>query len=138
MKNLTSNTYARLTVLQRAPNAEGSRHAMWLCRCACGKEKAIAGRYLESGKTRSCGCLNRELVAARSTCAARANRIPNGTLVGDSLYKWGNGMPQTMGAICRKEKVNYLMVWRKAKVMGLRAAIYATRTHQLSKPTTTA
>jgi len=115
------------------PNAEGSRHAQWLCRCTCGNEKVVTGHNLLSLKTRSCGCLNRELVAARSTCAARANRIPQGAPVGDGLYKWGNGLPMTMGAICRKEKVNYLMVWRKAKVMGLRAAIYSTRSHQLSK-----
>jgi len=136
MKDLTHRLFHRLTVLSRAPNAEGSRHAMWLCQCTCGKEKVIAGRYLESGKTRSCGCLNRELVAARSTCAARSTRIPNGTPVGDNLYKWGNGMPQTMGAICRKEKVNHLMVWRKAKTIGLRAAVYATRTHQREKEPT--
>jgi len=42
-------------------------------------------------------------------------------------------MPMSMGAICRKEKVDYLMVWRKTKVMGLKDAVYATRRHQREK-----
>jgi hypothetical protein len=133
LNNLTSNTYTRLTVLERAANVEGSRHAYWRCKCSCGAEKVVLGHNLLAGKTRSCGCLNRELVGARSTCTARANRIPNGTPVGDNLYKWGNAMPMSMGAICRKEKVDYLMVWRKTKVMGLKDAVYATRRHQREK-----
>lgn len=31
-------------------------HAMWLCRCECGVEKAVAGKLLRAGKTVSCGC----------------------------------------------------------------------------------
>lgn len=127
-------TYGRLTVLQRAPNAPGSRHSQWLCICDCGTEKVIAGHNLRTGKTRSCGCLRNELTAQRSTCEARSNRLPQGAPIGDGTYKWGNALPQTMGAICRKEKVNYLMVWRKAKKIGLRAAIYETRSHQLKQP----
>ena len=31
--------------------------SMWLCRCDCGKEKAIRSDHLKSGATTSCGCL---------------------------------------------------------------------------------
>ena len=34
----------------------------WLCRCACGKEKEIHGKFLRAGRTRSCGCLKDELI----------------------------------------------------------------------------
>jgi len=130
---MQNQTFTRLTVLSRAENAPGSRHSRWLCRCSCGRETTVAGHNLRTGKTRSCGCLRSEATAARSTCAARAAKLPNGTLSGDGLYHWGHGMPKTLGAICRKEKVNYLMVWRKAKTMGVRSAVYAARTHQLEK-----
>ncbi len=40
---------------------------LWLCRCDCGVERIVAGNNLKSGNTKSCGCLNRQLVADRST-----------------------------------------------------------------------
>lgn len=33
-----------------------NRRTFWLCKCNCGKEKAIDGHHLTSGKQRSCGC----------------------------------------------------------------------------------
>jgi len=38
----------------------------WLCRCDCGVEKWICGQTLRLGTTKSCGCLNRELIGKRS------------------------------------------------------------------------
>ena len=29
----------------------------YICRCSCGKEKTIKGKYLKNGDTKSCGCL---------------------------------------------------------------------------------
>lgn len=34
-----------------------SRLSFFLCKCDCGKEKEIAGIFLRSGNTKSCGCL---------------------------------------------------------------------------------
>lgn len=53
--------FDRLTVISRAENTR-SRHIQWLCRCECGETKIIRGEALVSGRTRSCGCLHRELV----------------------------------------------------------------------------
>ena len=65
MKNLTGQTFGRLTVLGYAGNDQyGSAH--WHVRCAdgpfCvpGNEKAVRGSSLASGITKSCGCLSRE------------------------------------------------------------------------------
>lgn len=43
--------------------------AIFNCRCACGTEKKIFGKSLSAGDrgTKSCGCLARELAAARAT-----------------------------------------------------------------------
>ena len=49
-------------------------HVRWACTCDCGREKAVAASHLQSGATRSCGCLQRE-------AARRAN-----TTHGDSAY----------------------------------------------------
>lgn len=40
---------------------------LWLCRCDCGNEVTVRGKFLRSGHTQSCGCLMRELASERST-----------------------------------------------------------------------
>lgn len=63
--DLTGKHFGRLAVLRRAGQKGG--HAAWLCKCKCGAETIVAGRYLTSGKTQSCGCLHTELLVSRST-----------------------------------------------------------------------
>lgn len=45
-----------LTVLERMPNKEGVRAALWKCRCDCGKEIVTMGATLRKGDRKSCGC----------------------------------------------------------------------------------
>ncbi len=40
---------------------------VYLCRCLCGAEKAVPGTYLQSGNSKSCGCLQKELSKSRQT-----------------------------------------------------------------------
>lgn len=54
MINLAGQRFGYMDVL-RFSHTEKS-HAMWLCRCECGVEKAVAGKLLRAGKTVSCGC----------------------------------------------------------------------------------
>lgn len=57
-KDMTNFSNDTLTVLFRVENDRyGS--ARWKCRCFCGKEFVALGSYIRSGKTRSCGCLQR-------------------------------------------------------------------------------
>lgn len=53
---------ARLTILREAGRTRDGK-VLWLCKCFCGQQKAITGRALKSGRTRSCGCLMRETSA---------------------------------------------------------------------------
>ena len=64
--DLTGRTFGRITVISQAPKRKGVRGRIWNCRCSCGTEKQIPGRYLLGG-TMSCGCLNRESVSERNT-----------------------------------------------------------------------
>lgn len=61
--DMTGQTFGRLVVLSRAGTRK--RQAIWLCKCSCGNEHEVAGQYLKSGKSRSCGCLQREDASAR-------------------------------------------------------------------------
>ncbi|MBQ8616201.1 MAG: hypothetical protein IJ418_01690 [Clostridia bacterium] len=65
--DLFGKTFGRLTVLCLAPRPEYSTRtgAWWLCRCSCGRETVVYGEHLRTGSTRSCGCLRKELAAAR-------------------------------------------------------------------------
>ena len=41
--------------------------ALWLCQCDCGKESVVGSGQLRSGKTKSCGCYQREVVKKMMT-----------------------------------------------------------------------
>lgn len=60
IKNEMGNRYGRLIVIKQDGFKYG-RFASWKCKCNCGNIKSIAGQSLRSGKTNSCGCLNREI-----------------------------------------------------------------------------
>lgn len=60
---MTGKKVNMLTVLRRAPNnKEGD--AMWVCRCDCENIKIIKGSHIRSGKTKSCGCLQKKVAKA--------------------------------------------------------------------------
>ena len=57
-RDLTGQTFGRLTAIRRVKT--GTRAAVWRWRCACGNRKNIQGSSVTSGNTRSCGCLHSE------------------------------------------------------------------------------
>ena len=60
MLNITGKQFGRWTVLHRVGNdARGG--ATWRCRCQCGNERIIITAQLNSGKSKSCGCLKVEV-----------------------------------------------------------------------------
>ena len=66
--------FGRLVVIERVPSAYNPRY---LCRCDCGRQLEVFGGNLRSGNSRSCGCLQRELLSAQRTThgmSARDNR----------------------------------------------------------------
>lgn len=62
-KDLSGMRFGRLTVISRAENK--GRNPAWDCICDCGNNKVIANYSLTSGKTQSCGCLQKEVAAER-------------------------------------------------------------------------
>ena len=61
--------YGRLVVRsgpEPHPHPGGDVSFYWSCICDCGSVSNVSGRALGAGLTRSCGCLNRELAAARA------------------------------------------------------------------------
>lgn len=64
MNSHVGKRFGRWIVLEKS---ESDKHgkARYLCKCDCGNEKLVSGNNLVSGKTTSCGCLQKELASAR-------------------------------------------------------------------------
>ena len=58
--DLSGRTFGRLTVIDRLSNDRSGR-ARWRCKCRCGGFIVVGGRYLRDARSRSCGCLQREV-----------------------------------------------------------------------------
>lgn len=61
MIDLVGKKFGRLIVIQRMDNDKFG-NLRWLCQCDCGKEKIIRGSSFNNDHTRSCGCLNKEII----------------------------------------------------------------------------
>lgn len=65
--DLTDCRFGRLTVIEQDQHSVGGK-TKWLCLCECGATKSVHASDLRTGRTGSCGCLHRELLAkARTT-----------------------------------------------------------------------
>lgn len=73
--DLTGKRFGRLTVVRRI-SPVGSK-VRWLCRCDCGTMKDVTAYELTSGKTRSCGCLQKESRHLRKVPNGRGTRLYN-------------------------------------------------------------
>lgn len=51
LKDRTGIRYGHLVAIEYKGNSK------WLCQCDCGKQKIVYGGHLESGHTKSCGCI---------------------------------------------------------------------------------
>ena len=77
-RDLTGQRFGRLTVIKDNGKRGKDGTIMWLCKCDCGNTKNVRTSNLTSGKTKSCGCLKRELVSEQKT-----KLIPSGTVFGE-------------------------------------------------------
>lgn len=61
--DLVGQKFGRWTVLERAPNK--GKSVYWVCQCDCGTIKQVKAASLKSGRSQSCGCLQKDLLANR-------------------------------------------------------------------------
>ena len=57
----TGKKYGRLTALYRDNEKQGVH---WVCKCDCGRIVSVSSSSLQSGNTKSCGCLTKPYVSA--------------------------------------------------------------------------
>ena len=72
--DLTGRIFGRLTIVHRAGNM--GENAAWYCRCVCGQHRTIRAQSLlqKVKPTESCGCLRKEVGAARMAALRTSGR----------------------------------------------------------------
>ena len=58
--DLTGQQFERLKVIERVENSKNGK-SQWLCQCNCGKILIVIGNNLRLKRTKSCGCLWKEI-----------------------------------------------------------------------------
>lgn len=64
-RTLVGKRFGKLVVLKKAGihiSKGGQRSAEYECQCDCGRRKIVAGSALQSGATKSCGCMSSNLL----------------------------------------------------------------------------
>ena len=64
-KDLTGQRFGRLIVIMDTNKRTRCRKVIWLCRCDCGNLTEASGNHLICGRTKSCGCLQKEIASKR-------------------------------------------------------------------------
>src|SRR5271157_2797793 len=75
-ESMIGKTFDRWTVKQRRGSGI-HKQSLWLCVCQCGTEKEVSGNSLRSGKSRSCGCIQKGITSPRAI-----------SLVGKRFGRW--------------------------------------------------
>jgi hypothetical protein len=59
--DLTGLAFGKLRVLRRHSKNGNARQAKWECLCVCGNVRTVRSQNLTTGKTKSCGCLTKNI-----------------------------------------------------------------------------
>lgn len=73
-KNIAGLKFGKLTALY--PIRENGK-LFWLCKCDCGTDKKVRSDHLMQGKTKSCGCLSREILIKRNQSDNQKSIVKN-------------------------------------------------------------
>ncbi|AWP37755.1 hypothetical protein CYJ15_12575 [Heyndrickxia coagulans] len=83
--DITGQRFGRLVAIREVEPIGYARR--YLCKCDCGKEKIVRMNQLRTGKTKSCGCLNREVTSKKNTVNLTGKRFGKLTVTGRSNKK---------------------------------------------------
>lgn len=70
---LLNKKFGRLKVLGRE-GTDNHGKAVWLCLCDCGETAYVTSGDLNSGHTKSCGCLHKQVAKSSSTIHGHAGK----------------------------------------------------------------
>ena len=68
-KNFDGKTFGKLTIIcdsEDRCNPCGTKNRMIFCECECGEKVNVQLAHLKRGNTKSCGCLQKEIMSKRN------------------------------------------------------------------------
>lgn len=71
----TGNTHGRLTVRCRSDKRDKFGRVLWVADCSCGNTIHADGYQMRTGRTKSCGCLRRELHTTHGESRTRRRQM---------------------------------------------------------------
>lgn len=78
-RDLTGEVFGRWEVVRHHGSAPGiTGGAVWWCKCECGTERPVKATSLQTGRSRSCGCLHKEVVGAHARTRLRTVNTKHG------------------------------------------------------------
>lgn len=95
--NLTGQKFGRLTVFGRRM-CDKTKRNLWHCQCECGNTTLVSAYDLTSGKTKSCGCLRKDVTSARRKTHGMSN---------SRLYRIWNAMKERCQCPTNKQYKDY-------------------------------
>lgn len=110
--DLTNKKFGRLTALKNTNKKAKSGHYIWLCKCSCGNKIEIIEGSLTTGKTKSCGCLQKEAMRKNIRLASKANKEKNivdntNLILLKKIEACSNSGTKVRGVSWNKEKRKY-------------------------------
>ena len=81
--DLSGKQFGKLKVISLSVTDKKSKNKKWNCLCDCGNSCEAITASLNRGKTKSCGCLNKEI--------SKKKKLPNFTAIAnEALYRYKN------------------------------------------------
>ena len=102
--NLSGHIFGRVIVIEFS-HLDNRGNSYWLCKCSCGQSKVIRYSHLASGETKSCGCLNREMLVDRAIMMGKKN-ITHGKSKSKEFVIWASMIQRCTDSKCKAYK-NY-------------------------------
>ena len=88
VKDITGQRFGRLTVLEFEYTLDSA--ARWLCECDCGALVLVRSNHLQRGRTRSCGCFQKECITGLGRDSATHHDCPRGKSRPPLYNSWAN------------------------------------------------
>lgn len=106
---MIGKNFGRLIVVSELETRSKHGFRIYSCICACGKVKEISGHSLRAGKTKSCGCLQKELRVKHG----KANRGPAGDVTLNCLETAMRRSAKHRGIVCSLTKEQFRQIITK-------------------------
>lgn len=117
--NLLGKRFGKLVVIARAESSK-CYHAMWVCRCDCGKETTETSVKLRKGIITDCGCTTKRKSYANNPSGKRAEKAVSQTISPSSKYvaKVGDTI------VAQGDRSTFDYAWRHAQKEGVVVDVY--------------